>query len=42
MAFSTSSSLLQRLAQPDEAGSWERFVELYTPLLFVWRARLGL
>src|SRR5437016_1663068 len=42
MAFSTSSSLLQRLAQPAEAGSWDRFVELYTPLMFAWTARMGL
>jgi RNA polymerase sigma-70 factor, ECF subfamily len=42
MAFSTSSSLLQRLAQPAETGSWDRFVELYTPLLYSWTARMGL
>lgn len=42
MAFSTPSSLLQRLRQPSQAGSWERFVDLYTPLLFAWTARLGL
>src|SRR5882724_7080011 len=35
----TSASLLERLqAQPD-AASWERLVELYTPLLRGWLRR---
>jgi RNA polymerase sigma-70 factor (ECF subfamily) len=34
--------LLERLRSPGEARSWERFVDLYTPLLFAWTARLGL
>src|SRR5262245_55557935 len=42
MVFSTPSSLLQRLRHSTETGNWERFVELYTPLLFAWTARLGL
>jgi RNA polymerase sigma-70 factor (ECF subfamily) len=42
MMFSTPSSLLERLQGSPQPGSWERFVELYTPLLFAWTARLGL
>jgi RNA polymerase sigma-70 factor (ECF subfamily) len=38
----TSPSLLQRLRQPASADAWERFVRLYTPLLFYWARRLGL
>jgi RNA polymerase sigma-70 factor, ECF subfamily len=37
----TSPSLLQRLRQPT-AGAWERFAQLYTPLLYYWARRLGL
>ena len=40
--FATPASLLDRLRVPGEAGAWERFVELYTPLLFHWAKRLGL
>jgi RNA polymerase sigma-70 factor, ECF subfamily len=38
----TSLTLLERLRQPVDQSAWERFVELYTPLLFHWadRARL--
>jgi RNA polymerase sigma-70 factor, ECF subfamily len=32
----TSSSLLERLRQPDAQEAWTRFVRLYTPLLFYW------
>src|SRR5262245_52503939 len=39
---STSASLLERLRQPAEQGGWDRFIELYTPLLFYWARRLGL
>jgi RNA polymerase sigma-70 factor (ECF subfamily) len=39
---STPVSLLERLRQPDEQAAWERFVQLYTPLLFHWARRLGL
>jgi RNA polymerase sigma-70 factor (ECF subfamily) len=42
MTAPTPSSLLRRLRDTAEAGSWERFVELYTPLMFAWTARLGL
>jgi RNA polymerase sigma-70 factor (ECF subfamily) len=39
---STSASLLDRLRQPDNAAAWERFVELYSPVLYHWAARSGL
>jgi RNA polymerase sigma-70 factor, ECF subfamily len=38
----TSVSLLERLWQPDAHAAWERFVNLYTPLLFYWARRVGL
>jgi RNA polymerase sigma-70 factor (ECF subfamily) len=38
----TSTSLLERLRQLNEQAAWERFVELYTPLLYYWARRLGL
>jgi RNA polymerase sigma-70 factor (ECF subfamily) len=38
----TQASLLYRLRQPEAQVSWERFVKLYTPLLFYWARRLGL
>jgi RNA polymerase sigma-70 factor (ECF subfamily) len=38
----TSSTLLERLRQPNEPMAWGRFVELYTPVLFAWARRLGL
>jgi RNA polymerase sigma-70 factor (ECF subfamily) len=38
----TSPSLLQRLRQPGEASAWERFVDLYTPLIYFWACRMGL
>jgi RNA polymerase sigma-70 factor (ECF subfamily) len=38
----TSVSLLERLRGPDEPAAWERFVRLYTPLLYQWAGRLGL
>jgi RNA polymerase sigma-70 factor (ECF subfamily) len=38
----TPASLLQRLGRSPESRDWERFVELYTPLLFAWTGRLGL
>lgn len=36
----TSPSLLERLRQPAGAD-WDRFVQLYTPLLCLWARRLG-
>jgi RNA polymerase sigma-70 factor (ECF subfamily) len=42
----TGDSLLQRLRQSGGAvsstGDWDRFVELYTPLLYHWAGRLDL
>lgn len=41
-SFSTSASLLQRVRQTTDREAWERFVQLYTPLLFWWLRRAGL
>jgi RNA polymerase sigma-70 factor (ECF subfamily) len=38
----TPVSLLERLRRPGEAEAWERFVELYTPLLYHWARHVGL
>ena len=38
----TSVSLLERLRKPNEQEAWNRFVDLYTPLLYYWLRRLGL
>ncbi|MFN4260213.1 MAG: RNA polymerase sigma factor [Gemmataceae bacterium] len=39
----TSLSLLRRLRQPvPDAQAWDRFVQLYTPLLYQWARRAGL
>jgi RNA polymerase sigma-70 factor (ECF subfamily) len=38
---STPVSLLERLRRPDERAAWERFVQLYTPLLCAWARRLA-
>ncbi len=38
----TPVTLLERLRQPNEYAAWDRFVELYTPLLFAWTQRIGL
>lgn len=38
----TPITLLERLRQRNEQAAWERFVELYTPLLFTWARRIGL
>lgn len=38
----TSPSLLDQLRQPAATGAWERFVRLYSGLLFSWARRLGL
>ena len=37
----TSTNLLGRLQQSDQPEVWERFVQLYTPLLLVWTKRQG-
>ena len=39
---STSVSLLKRLRQPTNQIAWDRFVRLYTPLLFYWARKAGL
>lgn len=39
---STSPSLLERVAAGSDAVAWDRFVDLYTPLLLRWCQRLGL
>ncbi len=38
----TPVSLLERLRQPAETQAWERFVELYTPVLVAWARHLRL
>ncbi|QDU94038.1 RNA polymerase sigma factor [Lignipirellula cremea] len=39
---STSVSLLRRLRAPDESSAWQRFVDLYAPLIFYWGKKQGL
>jgi RNA polymerase sigma-70 factor (ECF subfamily) len=39
---STSVSLLRRLKQTDREEAWQRFVELYAPLIFHWGRSYGL
>jgi RNA polymerase sigma-70 factor (ECF subfamily) len=41
MSLTTPVSLLERIARAPRTPDWERFVELYTPLLFAWAARAG-
>lgn len=38
----TSVNLLKRLKEPNAESAWERFVELYTPLMFHWSRQHGL
>jgi RNA polymerase sigma-70 factor (ECF subfamily) len=38
----TPLSLLEKLQGPGDAAAWERFVQLYTPLLSHWVRRLGI
>ncbi len=38
----TPASLLEQLRQPEATGAWERFVSLYTPLIYSWGRRVGL
>jgi RNA polymerase sigma-70 factor (ECF subfamily) len=38
----TSASLLERLRLPTDEAAWERFVQLYTPLIYYWARHLGL
>lgn len=39
---SSLASLLQRLKEPEPQRAWERFVDLYTPLIYFWACRIGL
>jgi RNA polymerase sigma-70 factor (ECF subfamily) len=38
----TPPCLLEQLRRPGEEAAWERFVQLFTPLLCHWARRLGL
>ena len=38
----TPASLLRRLRNPQETKAWDEFVDLYSPLLFLWARRAGL
>jgi RNA polymerase sigma-70 factor (ECF subfamily) len=38
----TSQTLLQKLRVPNEFGSWDRFVQFYSPGLFSWARGMGL
>lgn len=40
--MTTSPSLLVLLRQANDFQAWERFVQLYTPLMYHWARRLGL
>lgn len=40
--LTTSVTLLQRVKQRDDQHAWERFVALYTPMLYQWARRAGL
>ena len=42
MASATSLSLLERLRHTGDQEAWERFVKLYTPLLYHWAQSNGL
>jgi RNA polymerase sigma-70 factor (ECF subfamily) len=37
-----AASLLDRLRRPDDQAAWERFVDLYSPLVYFWAVRAGL
>jgi RNA polymerase sigma-70 factor (ECF subfamily) len=39
---STSASLLRRLRQPNQEAAWQRFVDLYAPLIYHWSRSQGL
>jgi RNA polymerase sigma-70 factor (ECF subfamily) len=40
--LTTPVTLLERLRRPDEPDAWDRFVELYTPMLYAWARKTGL
>ncbi len=37
----TPPSLLERLRRADQPAAWDRFAQLYTPLLYYWLRRQG-
>jgi RNA polymerase sigma-70 factor (ECF subfamily) len=39
--LSTPPTLLERLRRSDDPDAWDRFVDLYSPLLFEWARRNG-
>lgn len=38
----TSASLLERLRRRDDAAAWQRFLELYAPVIHAWAMHVGL
>src|SRR5262249_2182105 len=38
----TPVSLLERVRRLGEQQAWERFVDMYTPLLYHWACRMGM
>lgn len=40
--LTTSASLLGKLRKADDPQAWERFVRLYSPILYAWAGRMGL
>jgi RNA polymerase sigma-70 factor (ECF subfamily) len=42
MSMETSPTLLKRLRNSDDRDAWERFVEIYSPVLYGWARRSGL
>ena len=38
----TSTSLLKRLEKLEDKEAWDRFVSLYTPLIYYWARQAGL
>ena len=41
-SMKTSASLLVRLRSPDDHQAWDRFVQLYAPLMYGWLRHAGL
>lgn len=42
MPSSTSVTLLERVRHREDQAAWDRFVSLYTPLLYRWTTRAGI
>lgn len=40
--YTTSVSLLERLKQPEDRSAWDRFIAIYTPLLYAWALKFDL